>query len=211
MDFAATIFQIMFSLLSNVFLIHFHLFKLYSFLKAYLTVTISCVSSPILLGRMNRSLLGRLILFCCSCSVAKLCLALCNPINCMTPISHVLHYLPKFVQTHVHWVGYAIQPSYPLSSPSPLALNLFQNQGLFQCIGSSHQVAKVLELQFQHQSFQWNMYICGWVPLLFTWNYYNLVSWLYSHTKVGTHVYLWRIHVDLWQNQYNIVKLKNKI
>ena len=108
MDFAATVSQIMFPLLANVFLIHFHLFKLYSFLKAYLTVTISCVSSPILLGRMNRSLLGRLILFCCSCcSVAKLCLALCNPINCMTPISHVLHYLPKFAQTHVHWVGYS--------------------------------------------------------------------------------------------------------
>ena len=104
-----------------------------------------------------------------------------------------------------------IQPSYPLSSPSPLALNLFQNQGLFQCIGSLHQVAKVLEFQFQHQSFQWNMYICGWVPLLFTWNYYNLVNWLYSNTKVGTHVYLWWIHVDIWQNQYNIVKLKNKI
>ena len=58
-------------------------------------------------------------------------------------------------QTHVHWVGDAIQPSHPLSSPSPPALNLFQHQGLFQWVSSSDQVAKVLEFQLQHQSFQW--------------------------------------------------------
>ena len=67
----------------------------------------------------------------------------------------VYHQLPESTQTHVHWVGDAIQPSYPLSSPSPPALNLSQHQGLFQWISSSHQVAKVLELQLQHQSFQW--------------------------------------------------------
>ena len=61
--------------------------------------------------------------------------------------------LPEFTQTHVHWVGDAIQPSHPLSSPSPLALNLSQHQGLFQWVSSSHQVAKVLE--FQLQPFQW--------------------------------------------------------
>ena len=66
-----------------------------------------------------------------------------------------LHYLPKFAQTHVHGVGDAIQPSHPLSSPSPLAFNPSQHQGLFQWVSSSHQVAKVLELQLQHQSFQW--------------------------------------------------------
>ena len=58
-------------------------------------------------------------------------------------------------QTHVHWISDAIQPSHPLSSSSPLALNLFQHQGLFQWVSSSHQVAKVLEFQLQHQSFQW--------------------------------------------------------
>ena len=58
-------------------------------------------------------------------------------------------------QTHVHWVGDAIQPSHPLLSPSPPALNLSPNQGLFQWVSSSHQVAKVLEFQPQHQSFQW--------------------------------------------------------
>ena len=65
----------------------------------------------------------------------------------------VLQYLPEFTQTHVHWVGDAIQPSHPLLSPSPLVLNLSQHQSLFQWVGSSHQVAKLSELQ--HQSFQW--------------------------------------------------------
>ena len=63
------------------------------------------------------------------------------------------HQLVELVQTHVHWVGDAIQPSHPLSSPSPPAFNLSQHQDLFQWVGSSRQVAKVLELQ--HQSFQW--------------------------------------------------------
>ena len=67
----------------------------------------------------------------------------------------VYHRLPDFNQTHVHWVGDAIQPSHPLLPHSPPALNLSQNQGLFQWVSCSHLVAKVLELQFQHQSFQW--------------------------------------------------------
>ena len=66
-----------------------------------------------------------------------------------------LHCLPELAQTHVHRVGDAIQPSHPLPSPSPFAFNLSQHQGLFQWVSSSHQVAKVLELQLQHQSFQW--------------------------------------------------------
>ena len=66
----------------------------------------------------------------------------------------VLHCLLEFVQTHVHWVGDAIQLSHSLLSPSSLAFNLSQHQGLFQWVGS-HQVVKVLELQLQHQSFQW--------------------------------------------------------
>ena len=67
----------------------------------------------------------------------------------------VLPHLLELAQTHVHWVGDAIQPSRPLLSPSPPALNLPQHQGLSQWVGSSHQVAKVLELQLQYQSFQW--------------------------------------------------------
>ena len=74
--------------------------------------------------------------------------------DCNTPGFPVLHYLPEFAQTHVHWVSDAIRPSHPLSPSSP-AFNLSQHQGLFQWVGSLHQVAKVLELQLQHLSFQW--------------------------------------------------------
>ena len=73
--------------------------------------------------------------------------------DCSTPGFPVLYHLPKFAQTHVHGVAEATQPSHPLSSSSPHALNLSQHQGLFQSVSSSHQVAKVLELQLKHQSF----------------------------------------------------------
>ena len=90
-----------------------------------------------------------------SCSVTQLCLTLCNPMDCSMPGFPVLHSLPEFTLTHVHWLGDAIQPSHPLLSSSPPAFNLSQNQGLFKWIIYSHQVAKALELQLQHQSFQW--------------------------------------------------------
>ena len=67
----------------------------------------------------------------------------------------LLHYLPEFAQTHVHWVSDSIQASHPLLPPSPPTINLSQHQGLFQRVNSSHQVAKVLELQLRHKSFQW--------------------------------------------------------
>ena len=80
-------------------------------------------------------------------SVTQLCPTLCDPMNRSTPGLPVHHQLPEFTQTHVHWVGDAIQPSHPLSSPSPPAPNPSQHQGLFQWINSSHEVAKVLEFQ----------------------------------------------------------------
>ena len=73
------------------------------------------------------------------CSVARSCLTLCDPMNCSTPGLPVHHQLPEFIQTHVHRVGDAIQPSHPLSSPSPPGFNLSQHQGLFQWVSSSHQ------------------------------------------------------------------------
>ena len=87
-------------------------------------------------------------------SVAQSCLTLWDPIDCSMPGLPVRHQLPEFTQTHVHWVCDAIQPSHPLLSPSP-AFNLSQHQGLFKWVSSSHQVAKVLELQLKQQSFQW--------------------------------------------------------
>ena len=99
----------------------------------------------------------------CCCSVAQSCLTLCKPINCSMPSFLVLHHLLEFAQTHVHWVGDAIQPSRPLSSLSPPAFNLSQHQGLFlmsqlftscgQSIGASAS-ASVLPVNIQ-----------GWFPL----------------------------------------------
>ena len=87
-------------------------------------------------------------------SVACSCPALCNPMNYSIPGFPVHHQLPGFTQTHVHRIGDAIQPSHPLSSTSLPTFTLSQHQGLFQGIGSSYQVAKLLEFQLQHQSFQ---------------------------------------------------------
>ena len=83
------------------------------------------------------------------------CPTLWDPMDCSIPGFPVLHCLPDFAQPHVHWVKDANQPSQPLSSPSLPALNLSQHQSLFQWVGFSHQVPKVLELQLQHQSLWW--------------------------------------------------------
>ena len=87
--------------------------------------------------------------------VAELCPTLCDPMDCSTPDFPVHHQLLELAQTHIHWVGDDIQPTHPLSSPSPPAFNLSQHQGLFKWVSSSHQVAEVLEFQLQHQPLQW--------------------------------------------------------
>ena len=93
------------------------------------------------------------LLYCeICCSVTK-CLTLYDPMDWSMPGFPVLHYLLEFSQTYVYWVSDAIQPSHPLSPPSP-TFNLSQHQGLFLWVGSLHQVARILELQFQHQFFQ---------------------------------------------------------
>ena len=89
-------------------------------------------------------------------SVAQSCTTLCNPMNCSMPGLPVQHQLPEFTQTHVHRVSDAIQSSHPLSSPSPPAPNPSQHQSLSQWVNSSHEVAKVLEFQLYHHSFQRN-------------------------------------------------------
>ena len=88
-------------------------------------------------------------------SVTQLCLILCNPMDCSMPGFPAHDKLLGLVQTHVHWISDAIQTSHPLSSPSPPAFSLSQHWGLFQRVSSSHQMAKVLEFQLQHWSFQW--------------------------------------------------------
>ena len=88
-------------------------------------------------------------------SVTQSCPTLCDPMNRSTPGLPVHHQLPEFTQTHIHRVSDAIQPSHPLVPFSPV-LNPSQFQSLFQSVRSSHEVAKVLEFQLQHHSFQRN-------------------------------------------------------
>ena len=127
-----------------------------------------------------------------------------------TPGNPDHHHLPELAQTHVLWVGDAIQPSHPLSSSSP-AFNLSQNQGLFQWVSSLHQVAKILELQLQHQSFQWILRLdflydwLVWSPCSTreSWESYpaplfksinsSMLSLLYSPTLTSIHDY-WKSH-----------------
>ena len=88
-------------------------------------------------------------------SVAQSCLTLCDPMDCSISGFPVHQQLPEPTQTHVCHIGDAIQPSHSLLSPCPPAFSLSQHQVLFKWVSSSHQVAKLLELQLQHQSFQW--------------------------------------------------------
>ena len=103
-------------------------------------------------------------------SVTESYLALCDLMNRSTPGLPIHHQLPESTQTQVHWVSDAIQPSHPLCSPFPPTPNLSQHQGLFKWVSSSHQVAKVLEFQVQHQSFQFHSgqisFRMDWLDLL---------------------------------------------
>ena len=94
------------------------------------------------------------LLYClCTCSVTQSCLTICDPMDCSMPGFPVLHHLPEFDQTLVHWVSDAIQPFHPLLSPSPPVFSLFQHWDLLQWVDSSSQVAQILELQLQHKFF----------------------------------------------------------
>ena len=140
----------------------------------------------------------------CCCSVAKLCPTLCVPMDCRTPGFPILHYLPEFAQTHSHWVSDAIQPSHPLSPPSLPAFSLSQHQGLFQWVDSSHQVVKVLELQYQY--FQWIFkvdFLQDWLDLISLLSkglagvFSSTTTW--KHQFLGTQPFVWsNSHIRTW-------------
>ena len=128
------------------------------------------------------------------------------PVDYSMPGFPVFNYLPEFAQTYVHWVGDAIQPSCPLLSPSPPAFNLSQHQDLFQWVGSSHRVAKVLE--FSASTSVLPMNIQDWFPLGWT-GWISLLSKglsrVFSNTTVqkhqffGTQFSLWsNSHIHIW-------------
>ena len=128
-----------------------------------------------------------------------------TPMDCSTSGLPVHHQLPEFTQTRVHWVRDAIQPSHSLSSPPPPAFNLSQHLGLFQWVRSSHQVARVLEFQLQHQSFRWSSGLISfrmdWLDLLAVQG--TLKSLLQHHSSkhqfFGTQLSLWsNSHIHTW-------------
>ena len=128
-------------------------------------------------------------------SVTQSCLTLCNPMDCSTPGFPVHHQLLELAQTHVHQVSDAIQPSHPLSSPSPPAFNLSKHQGLFQWVSSSHQVPKYWSFSFSiipsneysgHISFKMN-----WFDLLAVQG--TLKSLLKHHSSKDTAIFPQRL------------------
>ena len=135
-------------------------------------------------------------------SVAHSCLTLWDSMNHSTPGLPVHHQLPESTQTHVHWDGDAIQPSHPLSSPSPPALNLSPHQGLFKWVSSSHQMAKYWSFSFNISPFN---------------GYSGLISfrmdWLDLLAVQGTHKSLLQHHSPkasiLWRSAFFIVQLSH--
>ena len=149
-------------------------------------------------------------------SVAQSCLTLFDPMNCSTPGLPVHHQLPEFTQTHIHRVGDALQPSHPLSSPSPSAPNPSQHQGLFQWVNSSHEEATELEFQLQHQSFQRTPRIdsfrMDWLDLLAVQG--TLKSLLQHHITIQKHQFFSaqlssqsNSHIHTWPLFISTVKL----
>ena len=92
---------------------------------------------------------------CWCCPVLQLYPALCDPMDCSTPVLPVPHHLLEFTRVHVCCIGDAAQPSHPLTPSSPPVLNLSQQQGPFWWAVCSHQVTRIVKFQLQHQSFQW--------------------------------------------------------
>ena len=137
----------------------------------------------------------------------------CDPKDCSMPDLPVQHQLPEFTQTHVrsqwhHWVSDVIQPSHTLSFPSP-AFNLSQHQHIFQWVSSLYQVAKVLEFQLQHQSFQW----VTWTGFLYDWLVLSPCgpkdSQVFSNTTTQKHQFF-STQPSLWSNSHICIWILEK-
>ena len=143
-------------------------------------------------------------------SVAQLCPTLCSFMNCNTPGFPVSHQLPELAQTHVHWVGDAIHQSHPLLPPSPPAFNLSQHHGVFKWVSFSHHVAKILEFQLQHQSFQWTF---NWSPLGLSGLISLRIDWFGLFAVQGTLKSLLQHHGSkasiLWCSAFFMVQLSH--
>ena len=145
-------------------------------------------------------------------SVAQACPTLCDPMDCSTPGLPVHRQLPELAQTHVHRVGDAIQPSHPLSFPSPPDFSLSHHQGIFQWVSSSHQVAKVLELQLNiSPSNEYSGLISfriNWFDLLAV---QGTLSLLQHHSSKHTHHSSLALSPSLWFNSHICTWLVEKL
>ena len=128
------------------------------------------------------------------------CLAVCSPMACSIPGFPVLHYLPEFTQTHVHWISDAIQPSHSLSSPSPSAFNLSKHQGLFQWVGQNTGVSALVSVLPMNIQGWFPFGLIDWISLLF-----KGLSQVLSNTTVERRQFfsaklsLWsRFHICTW-------------
>ena len=138
----------------------------------------------------------------CSCSVAQSCLTLCDTMDYRTPGFPVLHHLPDFAQTYVHWVGDASQPAHTLSSPSPPAFNLSLHQGIFQM--SQFFVSGGQSIGVSASASVLPMNIQDWFPLGLT----DLISLqskglsrVFSNTTVQKHQFF-SAQLSLWSNSH---------
>ena len=173
--------------------------------KCSFTFIGDCKSKPLILSLFrlifwSHHTACRILVPSCCCSVAQSCPTLCNPINFRIPGLPVHHHLPEFAQTQIYWLSDAIQPSRPLSSPSPPAFYLSQHQGLFQWVSSLHQVAKLLV----SASSVLPVNIQGWFPLGLT----GLISLqskglsrVFSSTTVQKHQFF-SAQLSLWSNSH---------
>ena len=143
-------------------------------------------------------------------SVSQLCPTLCDPMNHSMPGFPVHHQLPESTQTHVHWVGDAIQPSHPLVSPSPPALNLSHHQGLFKWVSSSHQVAKTLGASASTSDLPmntWDWFPLGWTGCISLQS--KGLSGIFSNITVQKHQFL-SAQPFLWSNSHSHTWLLEK-
>ena len=133
---------------------------------------------------------------------------LCHPMDCSMPGLPVHHQLPEFTQTHVHWVSDAIQPSYPLSFPSPPTFNLSQHQGLFNWVSSEHQVAKVVEFQFLISLWLWRFNEI-WQSLSLS-SKFNVLTMHWVFLKGYNHwMLVWCCSTVLFQEVYKSIFIPN--
>ena len=153
---------------------------------------------------------GRWILCCCCCSVAQLCPTLCNPLDCNTTGFPVFHHLPEFAQTHIHWVGNAIQPSQPLSSPSPPAsifscIRVFPNE-LVVCIRWPKYWSISFSISPSNEYSELTSFRIDWFDFLAVQG--TVYHWPYSRYSILNH---WVKNGETYEDEIKVIEHKSLV